>query len=615
MGLQRWPPQPRKASISGTRLFRGFHQAQVKAAHELDILDADRIQLSRELLSGRSLPGFNGGGFWPQIFWTTIDVPSALSQCCKCRSLNVLRHVALSTTTRVVHDSRAQRTTLPSIFLRRLFLDAASPLRRHPDARPACFCTPSWSSAAWWPDELEIANGFSGRDGTCDRRGSSGFPPAETRWDLYPPSLERARARQGSDLRPGIDLPRVDASSALTNDPRFEYPPKSQPFCFKRPLQPATTCQAALEASRTRTNSSKIHGQVDLLRVCSARLPHAFRVYFTALSKLRISTALAFSRDSAAPGVRFCSPKPARAFGPYGAPVRPRTFSRHPPSFATYRSRLRSAQPPCLLHTLLKASPLSSDNLSARPGIALATARMTRQTRCGKRFSPYELESICSSAAAAGRPFENIHLDISLDDILQQGLANADRRAASEDEVLNHSICRWRIVPLGRLRIPDRQVPIGTGGREGYPGRLRRCPGIAMEVGIGSFLQGGRARGGSRSGLRSSGSAHMIFKRCSRGASVERKNPSSDPMPDQATQTEQSIIDAMEREFKQEAIAYVEGRGNGPPSAGMLRWLAPHLLSNGTEPTRELEMTAKEAEEVMRMKQETLERMVLTQCE
>ncbi|KAJ6465991.1 hypothetical protein C8R47DRAFT_1079072 [Mycena vitilis] len=156
---------------------------------------------------------------------------------------------ALSTTTRVVHDSRAQRTTLPSIFLRRLFLDAASPLRRHPDARPACFCTPSWSSAAWWPDELKIANGFSGRDGTCDRRGSSGFPPAETRWDLYPPSLERARARQGSDLRPRIDLPRVDASNALTNDPRFEYPPKSQPFCFKRPLQAATTCQAALEVS------------------------------------------------------------------------------------------------------------------------------------------------------------------------------------------------------------------------------------------------------------------------------------------------------------------------------------------------------------------------------
>ncbi|KAJ6465988.1 hypothetical protein C8R47DRAFT_1079069 [Mycena vitilis] len=209
---------------------------------------------------------------------------------------------ALSTTTRVVHDSRAQRTTLPSIFLRRLFLDAASPLRRHPDARPACFCTPSWSSAAWWPDELKIANGFSGRDGTCDRRGSSGFPPAETRWDLYPPSLERARARQGStfpgSMRPTpspttLDSNTLRSRSLSASSARYKLlRPAKQRSRFLTLPEPSLTesylsgpwlthavyymCLWLL-VSQTRTNFHKIHGQVDLLGVCSARLPHAFR--------------------------------------------------------------------------------------------------------------------------------------------------------------------------------------------------------------------------------------------------------------------------------------------------------------------------------------------------
>ncbi|KAJ6466014.1 hypothetical protein C8R47DRAFT_1224147 [Mycena vitilis] len=52
-----------------------------------------------------------------------------------------------------------------------------------------------------------------------------------------------------------------------------------------------TTVFSVWSVSRTRTNSYKIHGQVDLLGVCSARLPHAFRVYSTAPSKLRTSSA------------------------------------------------------------------------------------------------------------------------------------------------------------------------------------------------------------------------------------------------------------------------------------------------------------------------------------
>ncbi|KAJ7665175.1 hypothetical protein DFH06DRAFT_1323577 [Mycena polygramma] len=82
------------------------------------------------------------------------------------------------------------------------------------------------------------------RDGICDRRGSSGPPPAETGWDLYLPNLERARARQGSVLQPfslstrtcgcALTFPEVDASSDPTNGPRFKYTLPSQLRCSRR---------------------------------------------------------------------------------------------------------------------------------------------------------------------------------------------------------------------------------------------------------------------------------------------------------------------------------------------------------------------------------------------
>ncbi|KAJ6590437.1 hypothetical protein DFH09DRAFT_1306985 [Mycena vulgaris] len=44
-------------------------------------------------------------------------------------------------------------------------------------------------------------------------------------------------------------------------------------------------------------------------------------------------------------------------------------------------------------------------------------------------------------------------------------------------------------------------------------------------------------------------------------------------MPDAATQTDDVQVNEIEREFKREAIAYVEGNSTHPPSADMLRWL------------------------------------------
>ncbi|KAJ7665143.1 hypothetical protein DFH06DRAFT_1127505 [Mycena polygramma] len=137
------------------------------------------------------------------------------------------------------------------------YFSAASPHRSHPDACPACFCSPSWSSGAWRREELYVAKGSSGRDGVCDRRGSSGFPPAETGWDLYLPNLERARARQGSVLQPcslstrtcgrALTFPEVDSSSALTNGPRFKYTLPWQLFCSKRPLRLAESRSCQLD--------------------------------------------------------------------------------------------------------------------------------------------------------------------------------------------------------------------------------------------------------------------------------------------------------------------------------------------------------------------------------
>ncbi|KAJ7471581.1 hypothetical protein B0H11DRAFT_2237133 [Mycena galericulata] len=69
---------------------------------------------------------------------------------------------------------------------------------------------------------------------------------------------------------------------------------------------------------------------------------------------------------------------------------------------------------------------------------------------------------------------------------------------------------------------------------------------------------------------------------------------------DASTQTDSNLIDTIEREFKQEAIDYLEGRKTGPPSAGMLRWLGENLAPSSTPPTKVLpfdDLTAKERAE------------------
>ncbi|KAJ7447607.1 hypothetical protein B0H11DRAFT_2248330 [Mycena galericulata] len=49
-------------------------------------------------------------------------------------------------------------------------------------------------------------------------------------------------------------------------------------------------------------------------------------------------------------------------------------------------------------------------------------------------------------------------------------------------------------------------------------------------------------------------------------------------MPEASTQTDATLIDTIERDFKQEAINYLEGRTTSPPSPEMLRWLGENLV-------------------------------------
>ncbi|KAJ7665171.1 hypothetical protein DFH06DRAFT_1323572 [Mycena polygramma] len=114
------------------------------------------------------------------------------------------------------------------------------------------------------------------RDGICDRRGSSGPPPAETGWDLYLPSLERARARQGSVLQPfslstrtcgrALTFPEVDASSALTNGPRFKYTLPSQLRCSRRSfcLAKPRSCSTSFYLSGPRLTTAAYHLRLQL---------------------------------------------------------------------------------------------------------------------------------------------------------------------------------------------------------------------------------------------------------------------------------------------------------------------------------------------------------------
>ncbi|KAJ7665151.1 hypothetical protein DFH06DRAFT_1127513 [Mycena polygramma] len=160
------------------------------------------------------------------------------------------------------------------------------------------------------------------RAGICDRRGSSGLPPAETGWDLYLPRLERARARQVSDLRPRIDLPRGRCIQRSHQRPPIQIHTAVATFLLPTPV---TTYRKPLEISRTRNNFQKIHDQVYRPGIRSAAVPHALCVHFPPPSNLRVqlhqlssqpsktlghgarhaheafvSTALAFLRNTAA---------------------------------------------------------------------------------------------------------------------------------------------------------------------------------------------------------------------------------------------------------------------------------------------------------------------------
>ncbi|KAJ7665126.1 hypothetical protein DFH06DRAFT_1127486 [Mycena polygramma] len=246
------------------------------------------------------------------------------------------------------------------------YFSAASPHRSHPDACPACFCSPSWSSCAWRREELYVANGFSGRDGICDRRGSSGFPPAETGWDLYLPSLERARARQGSVLQPfslstrtcgrALSFPEVDAFSALTNGPRFKYTLPWQLFCSRRSFWLAKPRSWQLDQllSQRPTAHARNESHMPIAFGQSPRVLPLQTKLILALSTIK-STSLAFARqpltthsalifaavkpqslhgalvyeeyrrDFVAPGVRSGLPNPARDLGQSPRALPPQT--------------------------------------------------------------------------------------------------------------------------------------------------------------------------------------------------------------------------------------------------------------------------------------------------
>ncbi|KAJ7506968.1 hypothetical protein B0H11DRAFT_2215480 [Mycena galericulata] len=86
-------------------------------------------------------------------------------------------------------------------------------------------------------------------------------------------------------------------------------------------------------------------------------------------------------------------------------------------------------------------------------------------------------------------------------------------------------------------------------------------------------------------------------------------------MPEASTQTEATLIDTIEREFKQEAINYLEGRNTGPPSPEMLRWLGENLVPASVLPTKmapsedmtgwektQMDLTAREKAEMVELR-------------
>ncbi|KAJ7665177.1 hypothetical protein DFH06DRAFT_1323579 [Mycena polygramma] len=159
-------------------------------------------------------------------------------------------------------------------------------------------------------------------------KNSTGFPPAETGWDLYLPSLERARARQGSVLQPfslstrtcgrALSFPEVDASSALTNGPRFKYTLPWQLFCSKRPLRLAKPRSWQLDQLLSQRPTAHARNE--------SHMPIAFV----------FSDSDEFSEDPRS------SPPPSRSLGSR-SPRIPRSFS--PPSNLRVQLHQLSSQP------------------------------------------------------------------------------------------------------------------------------------------------------------------------------------------------------------------------------------------------------------------------------
>ncbi|KAJ7665154.1 hypothetical protein DFH06DRAFT_1127515 [Mycena polygramma] len=175
----------------------------------------------RESLSGHLFPSFNSRGFWR----------TRLPQC------EDFGNQALSTMTPAVHGSRAQRKTSTSI-LRHEYFSAASPHRSHPDACPACFYSPSWSSCAWRRDELYVAKRFFEREmAYATAEAPVGYRPRRLAGTCICRDLSGRVLVKSRTCGRALTFPEVDASSAPTNGPRFKYTLPSQLFCSQRPLR------------------------------------------------------------------------------------------------------------------------------------------------------------------------------------------------------------------------------------------------------------------------------------------------------------------------------------------------------------------------------------------
>ncbi|KAJ7440332.1 hypothetical protein B0H11DRAFT_2253097 [Mycena galericulata] len=81
-------------------------------------------------------------------------------------------------------------------------------------------------------------------------------------------------------------------------------------------------------------------------------------------------------------------------------------------------------------------------------------------------------------------------------------------------------------------------------------------------------------------------------------------------MPDASTQTDQNEIDTLERQFKQEAITYLEGSNKGPPSGEMLRWLMGHLKPQNVTPAIRMELDGMSPEEREKLRKTRVDELI-----